>query len=129
MVTTKDIERSISFNDLYQLYEKLVKEKDTTGENKSDAYVNYTKLSFARKKCILSTTVLSEGVMEAISQINNPITLKVLNQSWCGDAVQSVNVFEKMIALNPNNNIYILIRDENLEVKDNYHYARQQIYP
>lgn len=120
MITTQDLERSISFNEFYQLSQKLVKEKGTTGENKSDAYVNYTKLSFSRMKRILKTTVLSDEVTKAITQITKPITLLVLNESWCGDAAQSIPVFEKMIALNSNINIRFLIRDENLGVMDQY---------
>ena len=120
MITKQDLEKSISFEEFYQLSEKLVENKDTTGENKSDAYVNYTKLSFKRMKRILKTTVITPEVEKTVGSIQKPITLLVLNESWCGDAAQSIPVFEKMIANNPNINIRFLIRDENLEVMDKY---------
>jgi len=120
MITKQDLEKSISFDEFYQLSEKLVENKDTTGENKSDAYVNYTKLSFKRMKRILKTTVITPEVEKTVGSIHKPITLLVLNESWCGEAAQSIPVFEKMIANNPNINIRFLIRDENLEVMDKY---------
>ena len=46
MVTKKNIEDSMSFEEFYRLTEKLVKNKDSSGNNKSDAYINYTKLTF-----------------------------------------------------------------------------------
>ena len=120
MITQQDYDRSISFDEFYQLSETLVKNKDTTGENKSEAYVNYTKLSFKRMKRILKTTAIKPEVKNSVSNIQKPITLLILNESWCGDAAQSIPVIEKMIASNPNVNIRFLIRDENLHVMDQY---------
>ena len=63
-----------------------MKDKGTSEENKSDTYVGYTKLSLARMKRILTTTILSEEVESAIAAIKKQISLMVLNESWCGDA-------------------------------------------
>ena len=120
MLTSKDIKRSLSFTEFYQLAEKLVQEKDTTGENKSEMYVNYTKLSFHRMKRILKTTVVSEEAITLINSIEKPLTLLILVESWCGDAAQSIPVFEKMASYNSNITLRFLLRDENLEVMDQY---------
>jgi len=120
MVTKKNIEDSMSFEEFYRLTEKLVKNKDSSGNNKSDAYINYTKLTFARMKRILKTTQISQSTIEVLKNLDKPITLLVLIESWCGDAAQSIPVFQKMIEHTPNINFRFLMRDENPELMDQY---------
>ena len=97
MLTQKNISDSMSFEEYFQLSKKLVENKDSSGENKSEAYVNYTKLSFTRMKRILKTTKIKESILYQLEDLNKPITLLVLSESWCGDAAQCIPVFQKMI--------------------------------
>jgi hypothetical protein len=120
MITEKNFQDSMTFEEFYSLSEQLVKNKDSSGENKSDAYVNYTKLSFTRMKRILKTTKINPEITDDLKKLDKPITLLVLNESWCGDAAQSVPVFQKMLEHNPNIKIRVLLRDEHPEVMDQY---------
>ncbi len=120
MITQKDIDKSMSFEEFYQLTEKLAAEGGTTGENQSDALINYTKLNFSRMKRILKITPISEDVSSTVACLDEKLTWLVLTESWCGDAAQNIPVFAKIAEANPNVSLRILLRDENPELMNQY---------
>ncbi|MGB0886595.1 MAG: thioredoxin family protein [Vicingaceae bacterium] len=120
MITQQDIDKSMSFEEFYQLTAQLVEEGSTTGDDKSEAMVNYTKLNFSRMKRILKTTPISDDVTNTLDCLNDKITWVVIAESWCGDAAQNLPVFAKIAETNPNINLRILLRDDNPEVMDQY---------
>ena len=120
MITQEHIDKSISFEAYYQLSEQLANEGKTTGEDQSEAMINYSKLNFSRMKRILKTTQPSEEVIKTVDCLNDKLTWVVLTESWCGDAAQNLPVFAKMAEANPNITIRILMRDENLDLMDQY---------
>jgi hypothetical protein len=120
MITQKDIDKSTSFEEYYQLNEKLAKDGSTTGENQSEVPINYTKLNFSRMKRILKTTPISEEVINTVDCLNDKLYWIVLTESWCGDAAQNLPVFAKIAEANPNINLRILLRDENPKVINQY---------
>jgi len=120
MITQEDLDKSISFQQFYQLTEDLVKNKDTTGSDKSIDMVNYTKLNFARMKRILKTTPISEDVTDTVDCLSDKLIWIVLVESWCGDAVQNLPVFAKIAEKNSNIDLRILLRDDNPQVMDQY---------
>jgi len=120
MITQKDIDKSMSFDEFYQLIEQLVKDGKSTGEDQSEAMVNYTKLNFSRMKRILKTTPISEDVSTTVSCLNEKLTWIVLAESWCGDAAQNIPVFAKIAEANPNINLRIVLRDENIDLMNQY---------
>jgi len=120
MITENDIRKSTSFEQYYQLSERLAKEGKTTGENQGEALINYSKLNFARMKRILKTTPISATVTETTDCLTDKLTWIVLTESWCGDAAQNIPVFAKIAEANPNITLRILQRDENPELMDQY---------
>ena len=120
MITQKDIDKSMSFDEFYQLVEQLVKEGKTTGEDQTEALINYTKLNFSRMKRILKTTPISSDVTNTVECLNEKLTWIVLVESWCGDAAQNLPVFSKIAEANQNISFRILLRDENPGIMDQY---------
>ena len=120
MVTTKDIDRSISFNEYYELVEKLANEGRTTGDDQSQAMIDYTKLNFSRIKRILKTTDAIPEITETLACFNEKITWLVIAESWCGDAAQNVPVMQIMAEVNPNITVRVILRDENPELMNQY---------
>ena len=120
MVTQKDIDKSVSFDEFYQLVENLAKNGGTTGENQSDDLIEYTKLNYSRMKRIMKTTPISEVVSSTVDCLNEKLTWVVLAESWCGDAAQNLPVFAKIAETNPSINLRILLRDENSKVMNQY---------
>ncbi|MBI2281793.1 MAG: thioredoxin family protein [Bacteroidetes bacterium] len=120
MVTKKDIDRSISFNEYYALIERLANEGGTTGDDQSQTYVEHTKLNYSRIKRILKTTEPLAEVTNTTDCFDDKITWLVIAESWCGDAAQNVPVMQKMAEVNPNINLRVILRDENPDLMNRY---------
>lgn len=120
MVTKKDIDRSISFNEYYTLVEKLATEGGTTGDDQSQAMIDYTKLNYSRIKRILKTTDAIPEINETLACFSDKITWLVIAESWCGDAAQNVPVMQIMAEVNPNITVRVILRDDNPELMNQY---------
>ncbi len=120
MITQKDLDKSMSFEDYYQLVERLVGENSATGDELTTEKINYTKLNLARMKRILKTTPISEEVSNTVKCLNEKLIWVVLAESWCGDAAQNLPVFAKITEANPAINLRILLRDDNPDVMNQY---------
>lgn len=120
MVTNKDLDNSISFNEYYTLIEKLANEGGTTGDDQSQTYVEHTKLNYSRIKRILKTTEPLAEVTNTTDCFDDKITWLVIAESWCGDAAQNVPVMQKMAEVNPNINLRVILRDENPDLMNRY---------
>lgn len=120
MISSKDLNKSMSFEEYYQLNEELAKNGDTTGDNKTESLINYTKLNFSRMKRILKTTTIADEVIKSVDCLNEKLTWVILSESWCGDAAQNIPVFAKIAEANSNIAIKILLRDENEEIMNQY---------
>lgn len=120
MITQNDIDKSMSFEEFYQLIEKLAVEGGTTGNVQSEELISYTKLNYSRMKRILKTTPISDDVSRTVDCLSDQLTWIVLAESWCGDAIQNIPVFAKIAEENSNINLRILLRDDNLDVMNKY---------
>jgi hypothetical protein len=120
MITQKDIDKSMSFEEYFQLNEKLASSGSSTGETQSEELVSYTNLNFSRMKRIVKTTPISEVILSTVDCLNDKLYWIVLTESWCGDAAQNLPIFSKIAEANPNINLRILLRDENPELMNQY---------
>ena len=120
MITSSNIDKSMSFTEYYQLVEKLVHNQGTTGNEQTEAMVNYTKLNYTRMKRILKTTPVAKEVINSADCLNDPLTWLVITESWCGDAAQNIPVLAKIAEGNANINLRIILRDENPQLMDQY---------
>lgn len=120
MISQKDLDKSMSFKEYYQLNEELAKNGGTTGNDKSESLINYTKLNFSRMKRILKTTPIAEEVTDTAGYLTEKLTWVILAETWCGDAAQNLPIFAKFTEVIPNITVRILLRDENEDVMNQY---------
>lgn len=112
--TIKDsLAKSLSYQAYRNLMTQLVENKSTTGNDKSEDLVNYTKLNDQRMKRWDKTIKVSGKAKEDIANLGAKQTWLVLTESWCGDAAHVIPVFNKMAELNENINFRVILRDEN----------------
>src|SRR5690606_26653866 len=69
-------------------------------------------------RSIASRTSVPEAVVERVAALGGPWKLLVLNEDWCGDAVNTVPVVAKLAELTPNLELRILGRDDNPDIMD-----------
>src|SRR5258708_38830316 len=63
---------------------------------------------------------LVRGVKEQVVCVGRRQSWLVLTEGWCGDAAQSLPVMQALAQLNPLIRLRTLLRDENLELMDQY---------
>lgn len=107
------LKKSISYSEYKILIDKLVENKDTTGNEKSQEQTEFTALNQKRINRWDKTLNISEENKQTLSQYNKKTTWLVLTESWCGDAAHIVPVIHKVAQENENINLRLVLRDEN----------------
>lgn len=113
------LERSMSYQEYRILIDSLMDQNKTTGENHSEAMLNYTNMNLTRMKKWDKRYFPSEEVNGAIKEKSKETWL-LITEAWCGDAAHSVPVLSKLSDENPNIDLRIVLRDENLDLMDLY---------
>lgn len=111
---------SMSFGEFRSLIDQLAEAEDTTGREKSDSRIHYTKLNRRRMARLERTVVLNETIKRAAAQNKRAMIWLVITESWCGDAAQNIPIIEKIAAESDIIKTRYLLRDENLELMDRF---------
>jgi len=119
-ITPELIQESITYSQYRNLIDELLQQGKTTGENHSEAMLNYTRMNVRRMDRWDKTAVVSAELQEKIAQIDAPQTWLVLTEAWCGDAAQSIPFMVKAASYSPLVDIRFILRDEHPDVMDAY---------
>jgi len=82
--------------------------------------LDYLKLNWQRSHRIEKTYTVSDELRVTIEAITEPQLWMVLTEPWCGDSAQNLGYIIKMAACNPKIDLRILLRDQNLDIMDQY---------
>lgn len=123
--TTKVIDGKYAFKamdyDTYlQMVAGLLLENKVTGSIQSEALVEYSRLNMHRMHRIKKTMQVLPEVKSILESITVPQTWLVLTEGWCGDAAQILPALHGLSQLNGNIKLLLLLRDENLDLMDQY---------
>jgi thioredoxin-like negative regulator of GroEL len=119
-ITRDIIEKAWTYDEYRTNVNELFEQGKSTGDNHSEAIMNYTKLNIFRMKRLDKTTRLTENALAQIQKENRKITWLVITEAWCGDAAQIIPVLNKLVEENENISLKMILRDENLEVMDQF---------
>jgi thiol-disulfide isomerase/thioredoxin len=114
------LENSMSYQSYRDLVNQLAIENSNTGNEKSEALANYTKLNDRRMKRWDKTIKVSNEAQARISEFHHKVTWLVITESWCGDAAHVVPALNKIADLNENIDFKVVLRDENPELMDRF---------
>ena len=64
------------------------------------------------------TIKVSDVLKQNLLNFDQKVTWLVITESWCGDASHVIPVLNKLAELNPNIDLRLVFRDENLELMD-----------
>ncbi len=102
-------------------FEEWVKNRETSSLNPSQALIDFTKLNLARTHRIHKTIAISAALKKAVENLEHSYTWMVITEAWCADSAQNLPVIAELARLNPDKiKFYILLRDENPELMENY---------
>ena len=119
-VIENSLKKAISYSEYRVFVKELLAQGKSTGPNQSDDLLNYSLLNDKRMKRLDKTIKISEETIAKIKDIREPQTWLVLTEGWCGDAAQNLPVINKIAEENPNIQLKLVLRDENLELMDRF---------
>ncbi|MCB9261947.1 MAG: thioredoxin family protein [Flavobacteriales bacterium] len=112
-------EKSFSYTEYRQMMDDLLAEGKTTGGNQDDYMIEYTKLNQKRMQRIEKTVKILPELEERIKKVK-PQTWLILTEAWCGDAAQNLPIIDALSKHNHNIKVELILRDENLEIMDQF---------
>ena len=119
-IIENSLEKAISYSEYRVLVKNLLEEGKSTGPNQSDDLLNYSLLNDKRMKRLDKTIKISEATTAKLKEVKEPQTWLVLTEGWCGDAAQNLPVINKIAEENANIQLKVVLRDENLELMDEF---------
>jgi hypothetical protein len=119
-ITPELIQGSLTYTQYRSFINDLLAHGKTTGDNHSEAMINYTKMNVRRMDRWDKTAVVSSELQEKMAQIDVAQTWLVLTEAWCGDAAQSIPFMVKAASYSPLVDIRFILRDEHPAVMDAY---------
>ncbi len=120
VVNSTLIKNSMTYESFRKLLDDLFAENKTTGEKQSEAMLHYAKMNIVRMKRLDKTTKLSDHSIEVIKNIHRPMIWLSITEGWCGDAAQILPVVELLTKENKNIDHRFILRDEHLDVIDQF---------
>ena len=115
-----NVTNSKSYQEYRTIVTQLVEQNSTSGNDTSEAMVNYTMLNDRRMKRWDKTIKVSDEVKERVSNFKGDITWLVLTESWCGDAAHVVPAINKIAELSDNIDLKLVFRDENEKLMNQF---------
>lgn len=81
---------------------------------------DYMKLNLQRSNRIEKTYQVSSDICEAIGHIQEPQLWMIITEPWCGDSAQCLPYLAKIAECNDQITLRILLRDQNIDIMDQY---------
>ena len=117
-VLANSLEKSMSYAEYSELVAQLAQDNSTSGDLKTEANINFTKLNNRRMKRWDKTIKLSKEALKRIRAFKEKVTWLVISETWCGDSAHITPVLNKLAESNDNINLRLVLRDEHPELMD-----------
>lgn len=103
-----------------QFLQELLDKGLTTGPNQGEYYLEIAQLNQKRMDRLDKKNRLVEPFVELLGELKRNYLLLVLSEGWCGDAAQSLPVFNWIAEVSPNVELKVVLRDEHTDLMDQY---------
>ncbi len=117
-IIANSLNQSYSAEEYQNILNTFAEEGKTSGQQNEDL-IYYTKLNAQRSKRIGKTAVIDNKLEEKVRALPKQVWL-LITETWCGDAANSVPLISKLADLNPQIELRIVLRDENLDLMDQF---------
>lgn len=114
------LEKAMSYADYISLLNHLFERGLTTGEKQSESLLEYAKINLQRMKRLDKTGKLLPELIEELKNLKNNQLWLVISEGWCGDAAQNLPFLNKIAEASPKIELQIILRDENLDLMDQF---------
>ena len=111
---------AMTFAGYIGLIDALLADGKTTGPNQSPAMLEYGKLNRHRMARLEKTIILGDEIGRLVRTLTRNQIWLIITEGWCGDAAQNIPVIEKIAAESDKIRTRYILRDQNLELIDQY---------
>lgn len=102
-------------------FDRWVRQGESSSEHASHAYVEYTRLNWARTQRLHKTIQILPEINIAFERLSHSYSWIVLTEAWCGDSAQNLPVIAEIAKLHADKlKLFILLRDRNKELMSYY---------
>lgn len=120
VITEKDIDEAYTYEEYRKMIDELLEQGKTTGDNHSEDMVHYTKMNVQRMSRWDKRSELNDSLVDTLDGVDEQWIWLVLTEAWCGDAAQNIPAIVKMANETDNIVIRFILRDQNLDIMDEY---------
>lgn len=120
VITKKIIDEAYTYEEYRDMIDELLEQDKTTGDNHSDEMVHYTKMNVQRMSRWDRRAELSDSLVDKLDNLDKEWIWLVITEAWCGDAAQNIPALVKMAEETDNIDIRFILRDQNLDIMDEY---------
>ena len=117
---TEALENSYSYSEYRELVVELLSQNKSTTIDGPESLVEYSKLNNSRMKRLDKTIQVPAEIEKVMRAITEPTIWTVLSEGWCGDAAQNLPAINKMAELNPLISLRIVLRDQHIDLMNEY---------
>ncbi|MBB4119403.1 hypothetical protein GGR32_001701 [Mesonia hippocampi] len=109
-----------SYNEYREMTSNLLAQGKVTGTEQSEDLLAYGELNERRMQRWEKTLKITEEDQKRMKSFSGDMLWLVISESWCGDAAHNLPVINKLADLNPAINLKVVLRDENLNLMDEF---------
>lgn len=101
----------MNFEDYVRLFETILSDEYPQAPYNKPAYINYVKLNQSRMARWTKTMNLSDDLVDALNDLEEPHHWIIITEPWCGDAAHSVPFLVAIAEKSPKITYEIQLRD------------------
>jgi hypothetical protein len=117
----QSLAQAFNYHQYLELVESLVKENNTTGPDKYEEKISFTKLNLQRMKRIQKSFTVDPDLINDVKKLKRSLIWLVLTEAWCGDASQNLPVINQVAEMSDGKiKLSILLRDEHPQLMDHF---------
>ncbi len=114
------LEKGLSYEEYIASWENHIGQSLKGLDKKARKYLFYAKYNKERAGRVIDAFKMSEALMSLIDGIDTPQYWMVLTEDWCVDSAYALPIISNAASRNPHINMRILLRDDNLDIMDQY---------
>ncbi|PAU93573.1 thioredoxin family protein [Aliifodinibius salipaludis] len=120
IITEEVIDEAYTYEEYREMIDELLEQDKTTGDNHSDEMVHYTKMNVQRMSRWDKRAELTDSLVDELDNLDQKWMWLVVTEAWCGDAAQNIPGLVKIAEETENIDIRFILRDQNLDIMDEY---------
>ncbi|MBI9040055.1 thioredoxin family protein [Lutibacter sp.] len=112
--------KGLTYKQYRDTIKNLLQQGLSTGEEQSEALLDYSLLNDKRMDRLDKTLKISEETLNSLKQLHKKFTFLVIAEGWCGDAAQIVPILNLIAENSDLIDLKIVLRDENEELMNQF---------